>query len=930
MKRLLLFLLLSPLLAGAQQVNQDIFPASPGLKLGHSNQRWDSFLRNLDVSGTCFINGVSCITGGVRHVPFAQLGAETDGSLVFCTDCQQTNPCVAGGAGAWGFGISSVWNCSLSGGGGNNLAVNGTPLVTTDTADFNNTTPAAGANGLNVTFQTSHAGTTDSISAEIVGDGNAAHFLNGTGAWAAAGTGNTTSTALTTNRLPKANGANSIVDSSISDDGTTVTTNDTGGITAPSFQTPTTAVAGFFGVGQGTAYSIQTNIVGITAPASVTGYNLILPGAAATGFLHCVNAANIDTCSLAALGSGDIPNNAANTSGTAANLSGTPALPNGTTATTQTTGDNSTKVATTAFVANDITSITGSVGISAASYGAVGEGHFRYDCNWTNGSQIVTCVGSHFMTDATLGQLVFGTNLTIYGFSYSFALQLPQGTITSIDSDTQIHVSTLASSITTSTTNLGFLVWGTDETTQLGNAKAAANATCGTLILPAYNPEQSGAGVVLVSSSAAWPPTGVNDCLGTGSARSGIGVTGSGINASFIMPTANFDFTSCTHGVSTKACFGGDYNGFNGSNFSFFGAGNDTPGASAVSKIGFEIDSRDNSSMHNMDFLFWGAFQNQSLLYGLALYGGVINISLVDVDGFGSTGCVVNYNNLGLGGVIANNLSCSDNYFNALEVLGNSSTRLVCVDCVFGHNAQGSVSVNGTTPLMLCTNCLFVGALTNTINGAALAIGLNVDQAGTGSTLSGTVGLVNSNLSSNSKYSLVQLFSATSTLSLATTTLTELNTTAISTLNNAGLVYDNCGNVNTKSSGGTYYAGAGTLAGNCSATGVVITAAKLVLGADWGNTPAAAWTGLAGYTNVVTGTITNGTAALSTTPTITYTFPNVGLGAPPQYCLATQVGGTNPLGTFTTSSLTGTGVVFTYSLTPTASATEIVRIECVN
>lgn len=39
-----------------------------------------------------------------------------------------------------------------------------------------------------------------------------------------------------------------------------------------------------------------------------------------------------------------------NTTGTAANLSGTPALPNGTTATTQSTGDNSTKLATDAFV----------------------------------------------------------------------------------------------------------------------------------------------------------------------------------------------------------------------------------------------------------------------------------------------------------------------------------------------------------------------------------------------------------------------------------------------------------------------------------------------------------------------------------------------------------------------------------------------------
>jgi len=39
-----------------------------------------------------------------------------------------------------------------------------------------------------------------------------------------------------------------------------------------------------------------------------------------------------------------------NITGTAVNLSGTPALPNGTTATTQITGDNTTKIATDAFV----------------------------------------------------------------------------------------------------------------------------------------------------------------------------------------------------------------------------------------------------------------------------------------------------------------------------------------------------------------------------------------------------------------------------------------------------------------------------------------------------------------------------------------------------------------------------------------------------
>ena len=54
-----------------------------------------------------------------------------------------------------------------------------------------------------------------------------------------------------------------------------------------------------------------------------------------------------------------------NTTGTAANLSGTPALPNGTTATTQTLGDNTTHVATDAFVIAN----AASAGVSSVAAG---------------------------------------------------------------------------------------------------------------------------------------------------------------------------------------------------------------------------------------------------------------------------------------------------------------------------------------------------------------------------------------------------------------------------------------------------------------------------------------------------------------------------------------------------------------------------------
>ncbi|HVN56655.1 MAG TPA: hypothetical protein VMT63_00005, partial [Bacteroidales bacterium] len=60
---------------------------------------------------------------------------------------------------------------------------------------------------------------------------------------------------------------------------------------------------------------------------------------------------------LPVLLSGDIPNNAANTTGTAGNLSGTPLLPNGTTATTQPANDNSQKLATTAYADNISTTL---------------------------------------------------------------------------------------------------------------------------------------------------------------------------------------------------------------------------------------------------------------------------------------------------------------------------------------------------------------------------------------------------------------------------------------------------------------------------------------------------------------------------------------------------------------------------------------------
>lgn len=52
--------------AFGQQTNSDIVPASPGLNIGHSNQRWNGFFNNINITGTCTVNGVvtSCFGGG--------------------------------------------------------------------------------------------------------------------------------------------------------------------------------------------------------------------------------------------------------------------------------------------------------------------------------------------------------------------------------------------------------------------------------------------------------------------------------------------------------------------------------------------------------------------------------------------------------------------------------------------------------------------------------------------------------------------------------------------------------------------------------------------------------------------------------------------------------------------------------------------------
>ncbi len=68
-------------------------------------------------------------------------------------------------------------------------------------------------------------------------------------------------------------------------------------------------VGGALDVAQGTLPAIVANTASIVAPTSVTGYEIVLPGAAATGILHLSNAANVVTASISAIVAADLPSN---------------------------------------------------------------------------------------------------------------------------------------------------------------------------------------------------------------------------------------------------------------------------------------------------------------------------------------------------------------------------------------------------------------------------------------------------------------------------------------------------------------------------------------------------------------------------------------------------------------------------------------------
>jgi hypothetical protein len=81
------------------------------------------------------------------------------------------------------FGPYTVTNGGITNSGIYSLEIGGVVLSAGDTVNWNATLPVAPTNGINCTPATSKSGTTDSVTCATIGDGNATHYLNGTGTY---------------------------------------------------------------------------------------------------------------------------------------------------------------------------------------------------------------------------------------------------------------------------------------------------------------------------------------------------------------------------------------------------------------------------------------------------------------------------------------------------------------------------------------------------------------------------------------------------------------------------------------------------------------------------------------------------------------------------------------------------------------------------
>jgi len=416
--------------------------------------------------------------------------------------------------------------------------------------------------------------------------------------------------------------------------------------------------------------------------------------------------------------------------------------------------------------------------------------------------------------------------------------------------------------------------------------------------------------------------------------QTGAQVAGQGSSTSVLVPLPSTNFSNCTGGVSGTACISGPPNWYahDWGVWGFGQSGNGTTHANNLIEFNGVSPSCTGAAAWNMSFSEWQTASASS--QGFVIRGGcaVLYASNIEAEGFGNTTCVLSIS----GGYNSTTVS-------ALDCFGSSGGGFGASLLLTGGGSGGSINSTGSAYWGVNTAqsgpAVKISGSPITFNSFSDAIsgdGTNNNFAfymTTGGTI--TVNLTGSTIteSAGSGGTTSQTFSCNGggTCNVSAYGSKLVSTGAGSRLfQNVGSTFnffDACANTFTQ---GGVSSSTINIFGSCSITGTPITAAKLVLSGGWGTT--AAWSNLTGSTQQVNGLITASGTGQGASPTITYTFPTPFLQTP-TVCFALQVGGTqtavaNP---FTPSSLSATGVVFTYNGgIPGAGNTLQVVIQCWN
>lgn len=287
----------------------------------------------------------------------------------------------------------------------------------------------------------------------------------------------------------------------------------------------------------------------------------------------------------------------------------------------------------------------------------------------TSGSNIVTCSTCKFLTStfhpAVVGDQMFATTWDGFDNHYSSAIAVTaNGTtpiaITSVDSDTQVHISVNASgNAGTTNTNNGMLAWGTDDTAAHHLAKVAAFD--GLVCLPDILP-----GGITNINNAEWDAALCRG-LSIGSTASKYpAVIGWGSVSTTILLPPWFNNAQCAFGVSGTACFGGVGTYFR---LQFTGLGQSTFSLGAHNWF----ETVNDASYEDLIFSGMGGPT------GVQFNTGQHTFQNISIDGFGTVCAATSGQHLVFQTMFIGN--CTGNLFN----VGGAGGWVICYGCAYQY-----------------------------------------------------------------------------------------------------------------------------------------------------------------------------------------------------------------------------------------------------